>query len=81
MAMDPNSAEPKRIIPPRRLDQFIGQSHIKQAILVACAAARQRGEAMDHVLLCGAAGMAKKTLAAILAQSLMFRSFPPPVRN
>lgn len=70
MATDRNPTEPERAVPPRRLNHFIGQNPIKEAISIASAAARQRGEAMEHVLLCGPRGMGKKTLAAIIATEL-----------
>ena len=36
---------------PRKLDEYIGQDHIRENLQVAIAAARQRGEPLDHVLL------------------------------
>lgn len=55
---------------PRCFDEFIGQDALKAKLKVFVKAARQRGEAMDHVLLCGPPGLGKTTLAYILANEL-----------
>jgi Holliday junction resolvasome RuvABC ATP-dependent DNA helicase subunit len=48
---------------PRRLDEYIGQDRIRENLQVAIAAAKQRGEPLDHVLLHGPPGLGKTTLA------------------
>jgi len=55
---------------PRTLDDYIGQERVRANLQVSIAAARQRGEALDHVLLYGPPGLGKTTLAYVIGNEL-----------
>jgi holliday junction DNA helicase RuvB len=71
--------EPKRIeedvpaensLRPRRLDEYIGQEKLKENLTVFIEAARQRAEALDHVLFHGHPGLGKTSLATVISNEL-----------
>ena len=55
---------------PATLDDFVGQSRLKENLAVFISAARARGEALDHVLFYGPPGLGKTTLAHIISNEL-----------
>ncbi len=55
---------------PRSLDEFVGQDEFRRKLSIYVRAARERGESLDHVLLCGPPGLGKTTMAHIIASSL-----------
>ena len=55
---------------PRKLSEYQGQNKVKENLKILIEAARQRKEPIEHVLLCGAAGLGKTTLAHIIASEM-----------
>ncbi|WP_339135036.1 MAG: Holliday junction branch migration DNA helicase RuvB [Candidatus Electrothrix sp. GW3-4] len=65
-----DDALPDLNLRPQRLDEYIGQEQVKNSLQVFIQAARQRGEALDHVLFHGFPGLGKTTLAYIIANEM-----------
>ena len=55
---------------PSRLDEFVGQPHVRENLSIAMQAAKIRGEPLDHVVIYGPPGLGKTTLANIIAEEM-----------
>lgn len=55
---------------PQNFDEYIGQERLKKNLKLAIAAAKKRGEPMDHVLLYGPPGLGKTTMASVIANEM-----------
>lgn len=69
-ADDPVEVELEVTLRPKRFDEYVGQERLKANLALAIAAAQQRGEPIDHVLLYGPPGLGKTTMASVIANEM-----------
>ena len=71
--LDPESKPDDRVdnaLRPQKLNDLIGQNQVKENLAILIAAAKKRGESLDHVLFYGPPGLGKTTLAHVLGNEM-----------
>ncbi len=66
----PDDLDTDRSLRPRTLEEFVGQSEVKEHLAIVLGAAKQRGEACPHILFTGPPGLGKTSLAHIVAAEM-----------
>ncbi|MCB9640294.1 MAG: Holliday junction branch migration DNA helicase RuvB [Myxococcales bacterium] len=73
-ALQPTATRDERVLDrtlrPRSFDDYIGQDELKENLRIFVTAASQRGEPLDHLLLCGPPGLGKTSMARLIAEEL-----------
>ena len=72
VAPEPISSEfaPDNALRPKKLDEYVGQEQLRKSLAIFIEAAKNRGEALDHVLFHGYPGLGKTTLSYIIANEM-----------
>jgi Holliday junction DNA helicase RuvB len=63
-------SEDEATLRPQRLEDFVGQTSVKERLRISIEAAREEGRALDHVLFSGPPGLGKTTLAGVISAEL-----------
>ena len=71
-SVTPSDGDVEVSLRPKALDEYVGQSKVKDNLKIYIEAAKNRGEMLDHVLLYGPPGLGKTTLSTIIAAEMGF---------